>query len=496
MKNNTRVVIISLSITLFLFISMVLYKETFSSDTYELNTTYFVDNESRILFVGSETSTQKILEGITVDENIELKIIDNRENEINGFIYDQAFLNIKFDDEDSIDYRIVVMYLYPSYNEMIINTDNVIGYVELDTKISELINMIDLNFEYPLSVTRDGNVIENADSTMHTGDKLVIKFNDNSSFEYELSLVGDVSGNGTFDLNDVVNASRFLVKWINPRTNLEYELSKGKENAIDITKNGSLDLNDVVTMNRIIVGMREYNKVKHTGTQKYGDVNLDGEVDFRDVLRLRRYLGEFITFGDVETHNADLNDDSVIDNYDLTILIRHLNNEDGYDVLPYTGSIMNEDNPQPIIGDINNDEIVDNRDCNILIQYLSGGIQLTDEQLNNADLNQDGNVDIIDRTIFDKKMAEWESFQTFPYTGTILFGDVNGDGSVNDSDDELLEEYIAGTIQLTEIQLFNGDLNLDNVVDAADSIILLNYINGEEGYESLPYLGEVSSGED
>ena len=48
------------------------------------------------------------------------------------------------------------------------------------------------------------------------------------------------------------------------------------------------------------------------------------------------------------------------------------------------------------------------------------------------------------------------------------FGDVNSDGLVNETDMAMLEQYLAGTITLTEEQLFLADVSLDNEVTEYD----------------------------
>ena len=70
-----------------------------------------------------------------------------------------------------------------------------------------------------------------------------------------------------------------------------------------------------------------------------------------------------------------------------------------------------------------------------------------------------------------------------------LYGDVNLDGKVTQEDATALLKYTLFPEQspLTEQGKLNGDVNLDNKLTAEDSIIIENYVNKKQGYETLPY---------
>ena len=70
----------------------------------------------------------------------------------------------------------------------------------------------------------------------------------------------------------------------------------------------------------------------------------------------------------------------------------------------------------------------------------------------------------------------------------ILYGDVNGDGTVNQTDADLLDSYEAHMTNLDEEALKRADLNLDGVVNGKDSIILNRYVDGSFGIDSLPMI--------
>ena len=70
-----------------------------------------------------------------------------------------------------------------------------------------------------------------------------------------------------------------------------------------------------------------------------------------------------------------------------------------------------------------------------------------------------------------------------------LCGDVSLDGRVTAGDVTLLQQYLAGKIQLSGQALINADVNLDGKVDEQDVEIILRYLNG--WFNKLPYFGPL-----
>lgn len=70
----------------------------------------------------------------------------------------------------------------------------------------------------------------------------------------------------------------------------------------------------------------------------------------------------------------------------------------------------------------------------------------------------------------------------------VLFGDVNGDGSVNVKDNMFLSRYLAGWdgYDETTLHLENADLNDDGKVNVKDNMILARHLATWSGYETLP----------
>ena len=69
---------------------------------------------------------------------------------------------------------------------------------------------------------------------------------------------------------------------------------------------------------------------------------------------------------------------------------------------------------------------------------------------------------------------------------TVIYGDVNGDGKVNELDEIVLARYNAEWDGYETINEKNADVNADGKVNELDEIVLARYNAEWDGYESLP----------
>lgn len=60
----------------------------------------------------------------------------------------------------------------------------------------------------------------------------------------------------------------------------------------------------------------------------------------------------------------------------------------------------------------------------------------------------------------------------------VLIGDVNLDGVVNEADSTLLNKYLAGTVIFSDTQARAADTDNDGAIDNNDAIRILRYVNG------------------
>ena len=310
------------------------------------------------------------------------------------------------------------------------------------------------------------------------------------------TIYGDVNLDGTVNGKDITYLRRYL------SSTEGYTLDNdGKERA-DVNLDGAIDNKDILVLRRYLAGGYEgYETLPYLGDVEepaYGDVNLDGTVNGKDITYLRRYLSstEGYTLDNDGKERADINLDGAIDNKDILVLRRYLaGGYEGYETLPYLGDVE-----EPAYGDVNLDGTVNGKDITYLRRYLSSteGYTLDNDGKERADVNLDGAIDNKDILVLRRYLAGgYEGYETLPYLGDVeepAYGDVNLDGTVNGKDITYLRRYLSSTegYTLDNDGKERADINLDGAIDNKDILVLRRYLaGGYEGYETLPYLGDV-----
>lgn len=83
-----------------------------------------------------------------------------------------------------------------------------------------------------------------------------------------------------------------------------------------------------------------------------------------------------------------------------------------------------------------------------------------------------------------------QSLLAFNSKGKISFGDLNGDGAINNKDIVLLRNYLRNSEKLTTEQRLSADINCSGMVDDDDVKSLMEYLEGKCAYNDLlPFSG-------
>lgn len=228
-------------------INITIMKEVYN---FSFDTKYDVDEENRIIYVGEDNVVSTIIDNITVSEsNIEINIYDLEYNKLTNLIDKEALLEISSNDELIRQYRIVSLMFSPSNDVQFVNGENIIKYIEDGSTVEYILNMFKFNDEsVNVSVKNKDN-----DSVIVTGDILSINVSNKLNYSYQLSVLGDVSGNGIFNPNDLIRTRRYFVGWVDPTTNEVFTLEGPYYYALDMTKNDIINLNDLIQMRRKLV---------------------------------------------------------------------------------------------------------------------------------------------------------------------------------------------------------------------------------------------------
>ena len=127
-------------------------------------------------------------------------------------------------------------------------------YIEDDSTADYILKMFKSNDKSVKFSIKNTEGLEITDSTvLATGNILSINVSNKLNYSYQLSILGDVSGNGVFNPNDLIRTRRYFVGWVDPTTNEVLTLEGPYYYALDITKNDIINLNDLIEMRRKLV---------------------------------------------------------------------------------------------------------------------------------------------------------------------------------------------------------------------------------------------------
>ncbi len=177
------------------------------------------------------------------DRNISLKVFNGEIEVTSGNVLVGMQLKIYYGDQLLKTFDIVTDYV--KFDEsFIVDEDNmIVSNIESGMNIAEFKSKISTNGTMNI-LDKDGNIIEESNSKLKTGDKIKVVFSKKTE-EYKISINGDVNGDGLLNDNDVSLVSSYLVKG-NVIVGNEYLLSA------DIDHNNKIDINDVIKMERYI----------------------------------------------------------------------------------------------------------------------------------------------------------------------------------------------------------------------------------------------------
>ena len=178
-----------------------------------------------------------------------------------------------------------------------------------------------------------------------------------------------------------------------------------------------------------------------------GDANLDGKLDSNDIILIQKVVNDDLKINEYQFAAADINKNDNIESLDIELLTKYLNGEE-------------------VISTYKTYNLGTEKTC-------IKGYQLTDNKC---------------VTTVDAKRVE--RFET-------VYGDVNLDGKVNETDLDYLTNYLANYsgYALKEQGKINADVNIDGQIDSKDRMILARYLNKMTGYGELPYKGKIEETE-
>lgn len=192
---------------------------------------------------------------------------------------------------------------------------------------------------------------------------------------------------------------------------------------------------------------------------KYGDVNDDNQITVKDQSVILKHLSGTTKLTGNKLKAADVNLDGNVDNKDLALVRKYV-----------VGTITK----LPIrYGDANDDNKIDANDLSAMQKHVLGVKKLTGNGFVAGDVNSDGKITNSDVTLVQKYLAGIITKLT------IKYGDVNNDNKINANDLSAIKKHVLGTKKLTGSNLEAADVNLNGSVTNTDVNLLQKYLAGQ-----------------
>ena len=309
---------------------------------------------------------------------------------------------------------------------------------------------------------------------------------------------GDLNLDGTIDATDLDSYSDSFIGM------KDRAIKSGEQwmNA-DLNNDGFVNYIDELILKQYLNG--KYNDIlpsKHvTDYAIYGDINEDGSITYTDLNQLTKYLNSKSnqSLTEQEYKNADVNADGKVDYIDALFLTYYLADwsefKNTFPIKAFT--------EYTLYGDVNNNGLIDGDDLVYLKNYLNNKLELSAQSLKNADANGDGTIDQTDYDLISKNLNNYIAgdltkpnyASLTPLTeSSIVYGDINDDGSITYSDLIQLLKYLSAVYnsQITGIGYKNADINNDSKVDYVDAALLANHIASSESETKEPIAAPIT----
>lgn len=158
-------------------------------------------------------------------------------------------------------------------------TNKQINQINVNTTVSSLINSINKkNENITIEIYDSSNKIKESTAKLASGDYLKVLESNQLKSTYQLSVIGDSSGDCILDLIDLVQMRKQIVGWLDPDTNKAYKKTGVYYNALDLNNDNIVDLIDLVQMRKAIVNgnIIEFEEIYKAAELKYKVSNKNG----------------------------------------------------------------------------------------------------------------------------------------------------------------------------------------------------------------------------
>lgn len=327
-----------------------------------------------------------------------------------------------------------------------------------------------------------------------------------SIFDFGKTVYGDVNDDGIVNSEDALIALQYATG--------DKEVDDDIKKVADVDGNGSVDRLDVQ-----LILKKASNKINKFPIEegaygfKAGDVNQDGNINSNDSQYILDYLSGKFVLTEYQQVLADVSGDSQVTQLDSDLILNYSNKK--VNCFP----ILDSKCKYYTLGDVNEDGTINSADASAVQSFVSGQITLTAIQQVAADVNGDGKITNDDAALISQVSGSGgtvdfstnvntntnvnsgsntttgssgsvginpgltnppsvsiPSASAVPAQPTIIYGDVDGDGTVTAKDAALILQYSAGQRTLTEYQIKCGDIDGNGKAEPVDAELISKYL--------------------
>lgn len=481
-------------------------------------------NDKYIIRIPEDNSTPIIIIDLTKDKYVDYMIYpeeNNSTNELRDYIikeFNTEKSNIENSEKDNIENEINkenennVIEKENQNNENEINNENENNVIENENQNNEneinnenlkpygdvnrdgLINMHDVwmieehNSRKKLiedSIMKKAADVDN-DGYITGADAVLLKASIGNKIKFdgtkpiENILYGDIDKDGIITSKDYKDLKRHI----------SGEIKLTYSNLGDINNDSKVDETDLILIEGILNNTFNHYYLLEplTNYTIYGDVDLNGKIQSRDVTVLKNYLSNKITLNEQQLKNADVNGDKKINETDSLLILEFIVKKHE-NTLPFK-IITKEPEKEEIkvelkpYGDINKDGKISSYDVTLIKQHIEEINKINDEETRkSADVNGDGLITGTDATLLQYAIVQKIDFDGTNTISNILYGDVTNDGKITQEDYNNIERHINGEITLTNIK--QADINNDNQVNNTDLLLIEGILNSTFKHDML-----------
>ena len=270
-----------------------------------------------------------------------------------------------------------------------------------------------------------------------------------------------LGGDGQITQEDIDIMTRLLAdETINEQTKdtLTKVGSNGKtQKLMDVDGNGKVNRYDIEAAFNFVPNIDNYSSYMN-----YGDMNYNGKYDETDMSIIGKIIETGYDVTEYQLKQSDINQDGELDYKDLDFLAKFLVK------FSVNGGKCGSNGNGAMLGDVDCNLVLDPRDIELISKGSIKKVKFSEIQKKQADIDGDGKITLEDVRILESVVS----------TGQYKIGDIDRNGTINSKDVTKLEKYLNEETKLEAVQLFLADTNSDGEITTKDLKILKRVLEG------------------